>query len=91
MSEPITYEIATVADFGKVPKRRLRACLKEFAVAVEMAHATEKLLQAIQRDAVKRGAIPEVSDFQWPMKTFRWTDDRKPGPTAMTISVKGPA
>lgn len=33
---PRRYEIATLSDFTKVPPRRLRACLKEFATLVEL-------------------------------------------------------
>lgn len=76
MNEPQRYEIVTVADFAKVPPHRLGACLNEFAIAIVMARATEKLIQLAQKELEQAGTIPAGKEIAWPMKTFTWIDDQ---------------
>ena len=81
MSEPKQYEIQTVADFAKVPPRRLRTCLKEFATCIEMHRATQDLLQAVQAEL-----YPGSEPVGWPLHKFTWVDDKRQNVT-MKLSV----
>ncbi len=70
MSDP-TYEIVSVGDFLKVPPKRLGACLREFKIAVEMARATDLLLN-VSAKTLHPGATINTT-----FKRFRWIDDKK--------------
>lgn len=69
------YLIETVADFGKVPPKRLRACLREFRIALEMHHGLAKALLETQRVLADAGQIPHSEPIEWRMANFRWIDD----------------
>ena len=79
MSAP-TYAIKNVWDFLKVPAKRRKVCLREFAIALEMAEATKRLLHATA-DALELSQVRfDVTD------TFTWIDDRK---RTATIHIAG--
>jgi len=64
-----TYIIRNVWDFLKVPAERRAECLREFAIALDMAEATRLLLDSL---LVNAGAAPsQLTD------AFTWFDDDK--------------
>lgn len=80
---PPTYEIRTLNDFTKVPKRRLKACLREFAVAIELTQAMEALIS--ETESVMYGS----RSIRAPLDVFRWIDDGKKNITG-TIHIPPP-
>lgn len=80
---PPTYEILTVGDFLKVPEDRIGACLKEFAVAIELWRNGLGLLGAIADDVVPS----DQEKPRWEPGAFTWIDDNK---RTATLKVMAP-
>lgn len=78
-----TYEIHTVADFAKVPRDRIRACLDEFAQALEIQADTETVFNMLAVEKVgpaAKGSVRVVMD------RFEWTDDNA-GNISLTLEL----
>lgn len=63
-----TFRIEHVQDFLLVPKHRRPTCLREFAIYLKMAEATQRLFQEAS-EHVHPGAL------QWKTGAFEWNDD----------------
>lgn len=80
MSAP-TYEIRTVRDFLAVPEDRIGECLREFAICLEMARASEALLDSTAHALLTN----EVADaIEWRFTRFEWIDD---GARTVTLNI----
>lgn len=81
-----SYEIATLADFLKVPAHRRRICLREFHAWLTMAEELPKLYEASAAVLGKDAAgwlVPRL-------ETFTWVDDGK-GTVSAQITNAGAA
>jgi hypothetical protein len=85
MSESPKYEISSVADFLKVPENRIEECLKDFAKFVELARATQGLLDAVTEQVVLDNNLDlRDGDLTWECNKFTWIDD---GENKATITI----
>ena len=80
-AQPPRYEIATLADFVKVPQDRLCDCLAEFAAFVELIGDIEAMLQ----DASKATRI----NIALKPSVFTWIDDGRYDSTITFIPPNG--
>jgi len=78
-----TYEIRTVGDFLKVPKKRLGACLREFRTMLDVARTTEQMVRAAE------GVLHQTETARLPLERFTWIDDKK-GTISLHIQTKKP-